>query len=299
MPRRFMNQQPWRSWPPLAGAAVALLIVAAVVVAVTWENEPAAAPQAGDPGVVHVHGLDVDEDDGTLYAATHTGLFRISEGVAQRVGQRYHDLMGFTVVGPDDLVASGHPDLRDESLQRLDSPPLLGLVSSPDGGQTWSPLSLLGKTDFHALEAAHGRIYGWDATSGRFMVSADRVSWDTRSSIQLLDFAVDPADPDRIVAGTPEGTVASADGGRTWRRAGDQPVAVLAWSDSDLIAASPEGTVLTRTRNDGEWETLGDLGGQPESLHAEGTIVYASVVDRGILASRDGGRTWTVYYAPR
>ncbi len=276
---------------------MALLIVAAVVV-LTRDGHAPAVPQSADPGVVHVHGMDVDAVDGALYAATHTGLFRISEGVAQRVGERYHDLMGFTVAGPDDLVASGHPDLRDDTLQRPNSPPLLGLVSSRDGGSTWTSLSLLGQSDFHALEAAHGRIYGWDATSGRFMVSADRVSWDTRSNIELLDFAVHPTDPDRVIAGTPDGAVVSKDGGRTWRPAGDRPVVVLSWSDSDLIAASSGGAVLKREGKDGEWKTLGDLGGQPESLHADGTVLYASVVDRGIVASRDGGRTWTVHLAP-
>ena len=38
---------------------------------------------APDPGVVHVHGLGVNPKDGALFAATHTGLFRIVEGQAE------------------------------------------------------------------------------------------------------------------------------------------------------------------------------------------------------------------------
>jgi hypothetical protein len=63
--------------------------------------------------------------------------------------------MGFTVTGPDDFLGSGHPDGRD----RL--PPFLGLIRSVDAGRSWEPVSLLGRRDFHVLEAAGRRIYGF------------------------------------------------------------------------------------------------------------------------------------------
>jgi hypothetical protein len=55
---------------------------------------------------------------------------------------------------------------------------------------------------------------------------------------------------------------------------------------------------MTRTRDDEEWETVGHLGGQPESVLAADDVLYASATGRGILASRDGGRTWAVHFAP-
>lgn len=75
--------------------------------------------------------------DGALYAATHTGLFRLDgDGNVERIADRYQDTMGFTVAGPDEFLASGHPDLRDKELQVEGKPPLLGLIESPDAGRT-------------------------------------------------------------------------------------------------------------------------------------------------------------------
>lgn len=51
---------------------------AAVVVAACGRCAP--PTEQPDPGVVHVHGLDVDAEDGSLSIATHTGLFRVVEG---------------------------------------------------------------------------------------------------------------------------------------------------------------------------------------------------------------------------
>jgi hypothetical protein len=110
-----------------------------------------------DPGPVHVHGLGVNPADGALFVATHTGLFRAGPGErrARRVAGRYQDTMGFTVTGPDRFLGSGHPDGRE------DLPPFLGLIRSTDAGRTWEPVSLLGERDFHVLEAAGERIYGY------------------------------------------------------------------------------------------------------------------------------------------
>lgn len=99
---------------------------------------PTAGQPVPDPGIVHVHGLDVGPEDGSLYVATHTGLLRAAPGPeAERVRGYRHDLMGFSIVGPGDFIASGHPDMRDENLQRSGAPPLLGLVASRDQGASW------------------------------------------------------------------------------------------------------------------------------------------------------------------
>jgi hypothetical protein len=82
----------------------------------------------------HIHGLGIKPADGALMIATHSGLFRAAKGAqtAEPVGDRRQDTMGFTVVGPNRFLGSGHPDPRD------DLPPLLGLIRSDDGGRKWT-----------------------------------------------------------------------------------------------------------------------------------------------------------------
>ncbi len=240
--------------------------------------------------LVHVHGL-AESDDG-LYVATHTGLFEVVEEQIRPVGDATHDLMGFTVAGPDDLLASGHPDLRVERLQVEDKPPLLGLVHSSDG-QTWESLSLLGEADFHSLEAAHDRVYGFDGTTGRFMVSEDRENWDTRAQgVAIVDFAVSPDDPDLIVATAQGGLARSRDGGRTWEQASTEQFVFVEWGDEGLFGVRPDGQVAV-SDDDGEtWESRGTISGQPEALHVTDDALYAAVAEQGIARSNDGGKTF-------
>jgi hypothetical protein len=149
-----------------------------------------------------VHGLGVNPKDGALFIATHTGLFRAGPNSlrATRVGGRHQDTMGFTVVGPDRFLGSGHPDARD----RL--PPFLGLIASADAGKSWRPISLLGRSDFHVLEAAGARVYGfgsdYESREPQFLVSADGGRrWDKRDVPEpIVSLAVDPRDKDRLVA---------------------------------------------------------------------------------------------------
>ncbi len=81
---------------------------------------------------VHVHGLDYDESTGTVYVATHRGLFELISTAtkARRIGDSRQDTMGFTVVAPERFLGSGHPDAR----ARL--PSHLGLIASRDRGRT-------------------------------------------------------------------------------------------------------------------------------------------------------------------
>ncbi|MGI8439453.1 MAG: F510_1955 family glycosylhydrolase, partial [Thermoleophilaceae bacterium] len=138
--------------------------------------------------------------DGSLFIATHTGLFRLAkdQARAQRVGQSSQDTMGFTVVGPDRFLGSGHPgDLEG-------GPSLLGLIGSRDGGRGWRPVSLSGEADFHLLRAAGPRVYGADSSSGRLLVSADegRTWSERRPPGDLVDLAVDPREGRRLVPRT-------------------------------------------------------------------------------------------------
>lgn len=299
--RRQHRRSPTRGRNVVIAGALALAVVALVASLATTRSgrEAPSTPVNTDSGVAHVHGLGVNPKDGALYAATHTGLFRIPEaGKAGRIADRYQDTMGFTVAGPDRFLGSGHPDINDRKLRKPGRPPLLGLIESTDAGFTWNSRSLLGDVDFHALTAAHGRVYGFDATSGRFMVSNDMRAWETRSTVAIADFAVDPADPDHIVAATGERTIASVDGGRTWEPQPGPPLLVLSWDEqSGLWGADTAGRVH-RGGAGGEWRNVGVLAGEPQALLARDGTVYAAAADDGptsIYQSTDGSE-WSLLY---
>jgi hypothetical protein len=255
---------------------------------------PLAAGEFPEPGIEHTHGLGVDPADGVLYAATHFGLLRLEGGRMTRVANRYQDTMGFEVVGPGRFLGSGHPDFRE------DNPPLLGLIESTDGGQSWTPLSLRGKADFHAIESAHDRIYAYDSTSETFMVSGDGQTWDRRSQLVVLDFAVSPKDPELVVAATEDGPLRSTDGGRNWvSLTGAPDLAVLTWDD-ELVAVSQDGRVHASGDQGRTWSARGRVGGEPEAMTAAaadtGRSLFVAVAEHGIVESRDGGRTFRLFY---
>lgn len=271
------------------GTAVVLFVVFAAMSGCASDGTP--APNAADPGVAHVHGLGVDPADGTLYAATHYGLFRVpASGTAVRVAGRRQDTMGFTVAGPGDFLGSGHPD----PAERL--PARLGLIESTDRGATWTPLSLSGEVDFHALHVVGTTVYGWDSGTGRLMASSDRRTWRTLATLGLFDFAVNPSNPQELLATTQSGLGRSSDGGRTFTPAG--PVlAYLSWPrKGDLWAVSADGALSHSADAGRTWQPRGTLPGQPQALAVVDDVIYAAVSDDGIYSSADGGRTFTLRY---
>jgi hypothetical protein len=284
-------------------AKVTLLVVALLVVGAGCTGgggERAASPSqavAQDPGVVHVHGLGINPRDGALFAATHTGLFIVGDGTASRVTERLQDTMGFTVAGPDHFLGSGHPDFRDTKLYDPNKRPLLGLTESRDAGRSWQPLSLLGEADFHALQIAHGQVYGYDATGQRFMVTTDRRRWQVRSSVELVGFAVSPTNPELVVGTTGRRLLRSADGGRHWQPLQGPALLVLDWADQGgLWGIAADGQVWHSRDDTRTWQRPGRVGGQPEALLADQGRLYAAVVEVGIVSSTDGGQAWQLRY---
>jgi hypothetical protein len=258
-----------------------------------------------DPGPIHVHGLGIDPADGTLFIATHTGLYRVPSGQrrATRVGERRQDTMGFTIAGPNRFLGSGHPDVREA--REKDLPGLLGLIESKDAGRTWQPISLLGEADFHVLRFSGERVYGYDASNNRLMVSDDRGrTWQERETPgQLVDLAVDPADSSRVIAsaggGLVEGLYESADAGETWRLVGG-PVGLLGWpARGPLYMLDLTGEVFTSPKLGRSLHHVGAIGGEPAAFLAHtANELYAALHDGTIKRSIDGGKTWEVRSTP-
>ena len=273
---------------------VAAILTGALVAACS-SNAPDSAPPAIVPGMVHIHGLGINPSDETLYVATHYGLYTVEPDRApQRVGDLAQDFMGFTIAGPDEFLASGHPDPADR--QQL---PHLGLIKSSDAGQSWESLSLHGSADFHALEYRHSRVYGHDSQSGAVMVSLDEQSWQRRAEIPASDLAVSPADADEILATTRQGLLRSTDGAMTFDPVSGAPtLALVSWPDrGPLLGADLGGTLYTSTDNGQTWQPRHTLSAKPQALLAasDGQVYIAT--DTAIYTSTDDGASVNVLTA--
>lgn len=281
----------------LAVAAVTLPVIVWAGVRIADRGGKLASVSDEVPGLSHVHGLGINPADGSLIVATHFGAFRLAAdaATATRIGGSFQDTMGFTVAGPNHFLGSGHPDLAGS---KAGQPSRLGLIESKDSGKTWKSLSLSGEADFHAMVFAHDRVYGWDSSTGRFMVSTDQRRWETRSTTAIFGFAVDPADAQHVVAAGPAGLTESTDGGRTWTPFDGPPLLTLSWNtQTGLWGAGPDGAVWRRT--DGAWIKAGDLGGEPQAFLATPDGLYAAAYAEDttvVLRSDENGRTWHVRY---
>lgn len=288
-----VDDQPRAAPIVLLAISAASLIAAALVLVWAFEHdEREPAPLAE---LSHVHGLGVNPGDGLLYIATHDGMLVLDEdGALKRVGEGRQDTMGFTVAGRDHFLASGHPAPDG------DGPASLGLIESTDAGRTWESVSLSGEADFHALRFAHDIAYGLDSHSGQLLVSPDLVNWEARSSEPLLDFVVNPADPDFIMGTGPDGLLRSLDGGRTWETVQAEPMVFLHWSNNGLLrGVGPNGEVYANFDQGVTWEPpMESVGAVPTAFTAAGDELFIVTEDGRILASDDWGWSWEERFGP-
>lgn len=281
--------RPVKSPPVLRLLLIASTLGASAVLAACGQESNEVV--AGGEPIEHVHGLGINPADGALFIATHDGLFRSPEGsaTAERVGESTQDTMGFTIGGPDRFLGSGHPGPAENG------PPNLGLIESGDAGASWTGVSLAGEADFHVLRYAVDRVYAVNGMTGLIMVSDDGgQSWqERRPPAPVIDLAIDPEDPRRIVASTEAGLVASEDGGASWR-AIDGEVGLLAWAEPDaLYLVNAAGQVQRSEHGGGRWTDLGSIGGQPAALIAAAdATLYAALTDGTVVSSPDGGASW-------
>ena len=268
---------------------LSLALVAMLVLASCGEQD------AGDRSLEvqsnHIHGLGVNPKDGALFIATHSGLFRAPRSAEEpsRVDDQFQDTMGFSVVGADRFIGSGHPAPSEGG------PPNLGLIESSDGGRSWQSVSLAGETDFHVLRFLHGRVYGFNGLTGKLMVSEDGgKSWSERTPPpEIIDLVPDPGDPRRILASTEQGLAASNDGGETWQPFGGE-VGLLAWPQRhSLYLIDASGNVKVSDEAGDRWRTVGRIGGQPVAFAAiDASSLYAALADGTVMSSSDGGSSW-------
>ena len=278
-----------RAHPPkaviLRSSAAFLLTLVLTLTAGCGDQEPGHSPSP----FLHVHGLGVNPADQKLYAATHSGVFAIENGSARLIANRRQDTMGFTVVGPDQFLGSGHP-------ASLDEPDPLGLIKSDDAARTWSTVAFAGEEDFHAIDSVGSRIYAYSAGRAALLLSRDGGStWDTVARNGLLDIAVDRSDPNHVLAAEFNGNLISYRVGSTPVVIEDAPALnTIDWQSQKDVAGTGRGGKVWVSSDAGKtWKSRGDLPGTAEALTVRSATWYAATA-AGIHASTDRGRTWTV-----
>lgn len=281
-----------KTWPLLLALIVGLAAITWAATRLNPERDDAPGASAGDPGMSHVHGLGLDPTDGTLFAATHFGMFRVVDGEPERIGDSYQDTMGFTVSETGRFLGSGHPDAAG-----LDAglPPLLGLIESADAGQSWTTLAMAGEADFHAIATSGTTVFAWDANTAQLYRSTNGTDLEARSVLALTSLAADPDDPGELVAATAGGVLQSSDGGATWGPANGPPLLSLSWDRTGgLWGATESGDVWQRTE-DG-WRPRGHVPGEVHVVLVtpEGSLYAAGLIDgdAAIWESPDQAATW-------
>jgi hypothetical protein len=292
----------------LHSARILLAIAAALAAAACSAPGPSAAPDQAGPhtgpgvGFGHIHGIDLNPADGLIYAATHTGVFRLSRDGPQRIADRYQDTMGFVVAGPDRFLGSGHPDPREPG------PRHLGLILSTDKAQTWTTIALRGEADFHSLTVTGATVYGFDSIDGVVMRSDDYgQNWQRGATVSAADLDVDPANPTRVLATTPDGLMESTDAGLTFNPSSPQPPRPLVMVDHVEKTGGDKEPVLAGVDESGGiwalggagWSQAGALPGAPQAFTVLGADRYVAATETRVLGSENAGRTWSLIAATR
>jgi photosystem II stability/assembly factor-like uncharacterized protein len=252
--------------------------------------------------VAHIHGIAVDpQDPSRLLLATHHGFFAASpDGTATRLSEITADFMGFTPhpTDPDLFYASGHPASGGN----------LGVVVSADGGRTWEQRAegVGGPVDFHAMDVSKADpdvIYG---TYGGLQVSRDGGrSWGIVAPLPdgLIDLAASSKDAGTLYAATEDGLLASKDGGKSWQPAywSKQPTSMVEVTADGRVYAFVVGTgLILATEPKFNWTTISEDFGDRALLHlaadpTDADKLYAVTHHGEVLASADGGRTWSPF----
>ncbi|MDQ5808418.1 MAG: YCF48-related protein [Actinomycetota bacterium] len=256
----------------------------------------------------YVNALEIDPQDNSFLLTTNRGFYRIPEdgGEPERVKAKVVAKQGTSpvgtflevdVLGPGEVVGSGHPD-DPEAL-----PPYLGFLRSTDGGRTFKVVSRLGEADLHQIRRIHDRLYAFDAVLGAILVSEDEgKTWEERFTPRqlILDFVVDPEDPEHLIASTEEQIYRSEDGGEKWRPSAQGSAPRLDWPAPDTIMrADKDGLFQVSTDGGQTWERRGRLEGEPYKVRAlDAEHAFVALSDGTIMETEDGGRSFEERFRP-
>jgi BNR/Asp-box repeat protein len=291
----------------------ALVAIAVLVLAGCGGDDPAASGRSDrlvdfSKKPPYVNSLERDDKTDELLLTTNRGFYRIDPGT-DRVRRQPASItadgkraslgtfLELDLAEDGSLVGSGHPDPGSQL------PQYLGYLRSTDGGKTWSVISRLGLADLHKIVFKHDRLYAWDAVLSAMLISEDGGKNFTEHFTPrglIIDFEVDPEDPERIVASTDEQLYRSLDGGDSWRPALREEGVRLSWPTEDkLYIATKDGRVQVSEDGGDTYDDVGRVDGEPYVLKTEGEDeLLMALSDGSVLRTTDGGETWEDVFRP-
>lgn len=256
----------------------------------------------------YVNSLETDPETGDLLITTNRGFFRVDpkrrkvteERASIRHAGKQASLGTFLELdraADGSLVGSGHPDPPSKMEQYL------GYLRSADGGRTWEVVSRYGLADLHKIVFIHDRLYAWDAVLSALIISTDGgKSFTERFTPRglIVDFEVDPENPDRIVAATDEQLFRTTDGGESWRAILPAPGVRLAWPDADhLYVATEDGSFQVSADGGDTYEDVGRVDGEPWVIKASSPDeMIVALSDGSVVETTDGGASWEDVFRP-
>jgi hypothetical protein len=291
----------------LAQAGTAVAVKEASPAPKTAERSEKLVDFSGKPP--YVNALERDPATGDFLLTTNRGFWRI-ERETQKVtritgtvsAKKQRDTVGtFLLVksaGGQTLIGSGHPDHQNTL------PQFIGFMRSDDLGRTWRVVSRLGGADLHKIELKHDRMYAFDAVLSAIVISRDEGrTFQERFTPRglIIDFAVDPEDPDYILADNDDELFASRDGGRQWKGLLRAPRIRLAWpAAGHLYRADQDGKVYTSTTRGRTWTETSSVPGEPyRFLETEDPQhLFLALSDGTILETTDAAKTWKPVFTP-
>ena len=253
-------------------------------------GKPTALP-AGLPDTPDHHSLSVDPSNANrLLLGTHDGLYGSTDGgkTWQAQGLDAQDAMNLARAGGRTLWTAGHNlfakssdsgrtwvsvnaaglpslDLHGFAVDPRNANRLFaavageGLFRSDDAGRSFTSVSSeVGGAVMALAVTPSGSILAGDMQKGLLVSGDGGATWRRVLRAELMGIAVNPRDPERLLAAG-RGILLSTNGGRTWRRRLELPEGAgpVAWSKSNS------------------------------------RIAYAVGFDRTLYRTSDGGMTWS------